>query len=263
MSFNIVLQNAGFFKKVINAMEILEEPVIRIEPDRMYVRQMDGTHSALIYFELPKSSFLSYECDAPTMVKVNREEILKCLRKVSDSQSIGLAVDEGKGNKMFITLTEKSIKDFSVDNYVVEEKDVIPPPNIGKATSDVKIKIDASAFADSIEELKSIMTADLSTIDITASKGHLVLKGEGTKRGLTVTHILGSHILAMDIPEGITVSTFNIYILQMIVANPAALSGVLLIGYSTLKPLILTYELPFEGTLMYYLAPMRKMAGEV
>lgn len=263
MSFSVTLKDASFFKKIINAMSVLEEPVIRIEKDRLFVRQLAEIGSAMIHFELPASTFDQYECTKPDIIKISRLELLRCMRRAKAEQYIGLSIEEGKENKLVITLSEKAIKEFTIPILDVLDDELIPPPAVTKAKfDDVRIKMDTSSIADSIDEFKSVLHKDFGRLDFTATKGDLLLKGEGSQRGLSITHMLGSDILAMEVIEEKVLSSYSISTLNMMIEGASALSGVVIVEFAEFKPLRLTYELPFEGMLQYYLAPMLKVEGD-
>lgn len=262
MSFSVVLKDADFFKKIMNAVEILEEPIIRIEEDRLLIRQMETSHSALVHFEIPKSTFSQYQFDKPDVIKISRDELMKCLRKTSTDQMIGLAIEEGQEDTLTVTLSGKAIKDFTVPIFTVpsDERPLIRP--IQKEFNDVKIKIDSSALADTVNEFSSILSKATGRLDFTAMEGNLVVKAKGSRRGLTVTHMLGMDILAMEVPDKAVESAYWIDLMSQIVEKSAQLSGIVLMEFAEKCPVKLTYELPFEGSLYYYIAPMLKVVGE-
>jgi hypothetical protein len=263
MSFSITLANAGFFKKIMEAMAILDEPIMRIEEDRFLVRQLGLMGSAMIHFELPSTTFDQYECSKPDIVKFNRKDLLDCLRRARGEQYIGFAVEEGKEDRLIVTLSEKSIKDFKIPIYAVLEDEEIPPPPVTKARfDDVKLKMDTSSLDDTLTEFGSILSKELDRLDVTATEGHLIFEGKGARRSLTVTHMLGSDILAMEIVPNSVVTAYSVGSLIQIVEGAAKLSGIVLAEFSEYKPIRLTYELPFEGVLQYFLAPMMKVVGE-
>lgn len=260
MSFSVTLENASFFKRIINAMEMLDEPIIRVRESGLLVRQMDVSRSSMIHFEVPKSVFAQYEWEKDDMVQVDRSDLLRCLRRAKEDQYIGLSVTEDKRDKLVVTLSEKSVKDFTIPIFTVEEKNVNPPPPVRKALFDVKIKMDASAIADTIDEFISVFSKDIEgRIDFTATEGHLIIEATGARRGLTVTHMLDADILAMEVPDEKVSSSYGVTLLNEIVTPSANLSGVVLIEFAKEMPIRLTYELPFEGTLLYYLAPRVKV----
>jgi len=263
MSFSVTLKDASFFKKIINAMSVLDEPIIRIEEDRLYVRQLAEIGSAMIHFELPASTFDQYECTKPDIIKISRAELLRCMRRAKAEQYIGLAIEEGKEDRLAVTLSEKSIKEFRIPILDVPSDERTPPPEVTKARfDDVKIKMDTSSIADSVDEFKSVLHKDFGRLDFTATEGNLLLNGEGATRSLSVTHMLGTDILAMEVVEDKILSAYSISTLNAMIEGASALSGVVIIEFAEYKPIRLTYELPFEGKLQYYLAPMLKLEGD-
>lgn len=254
MSFSLTMKNAVFFKRLVTALSVLEEPVFRVDKERLFVRQMDKTHSCLTHLEVSSKSFQTYSCEKPDTIKVQRDELLNCLKKVSENQYISLSITEENPDKLTVTVSEKSIKDFTVPLFNLDDEDKILPPQVTKATSSLKIKMDASALKDSVAELKGII-GEHDMVEIRAVKDTLMLIGKGDKRGLTVTHMNGTDILSMETRLPVTTSHFGIVYLNAIVEDPSPLSGVVIIEFGQDMPLKLTYELPFEGSLYYFLAP--------
>lgn len=254
MSFNFTLENALFFKQVISAIQVIEEPIFRVEKDRVYIRQMDTSHVSLVHFELPKEVFDQYYCDKSDSLKFKVADMMSCLRRVKKGQYIGLSIDESAFRKLIITLSEKSIKDFTIPLFVLEEGEEKAPFPVTKKFNDTKIKMDASAFADSIAEFKSILS-EFDTLNFTATEGHLILQGEGQRKGLTVTHMLGSDILAMEMVGDEVISHYAIAYLGTILGGTSTLSGVIQLEFSNGMPLKISYELPFKGSLYYFLSP--------
>lgn len=264
MSFSITLLDASFFKRIISALELIEEPIFRIEPDRFLIRQMDEAHVSLVHLEIPKEVFTSYDCEKPDMIKINREDLLKCMRKVTEDQSIGFSIQEGHTDKLVVTISERSIKDFTIPIYSLTEGEEVLPPPVTKAFAEAKIKMDSATLAESVFEFKGL-AEKFGRLDFHARKDYLRISSLGTgRRGLTITHTVGSDILAMELQKDSVESSFPIDYLSNIIEAPVALSGVIIMEFANERPLKVSYELPWNGELYYYLSPMTKIerAGE-
>lgn len=250
------LENASFFKKLVNTMAILEKPIFRIEKDRLWMRQMDTTKAAMIELVIPKTTFDLFECNVSMLLQVNYEELFKCLRRTKDNQFVGFSTDEEHKDKLTVTLSEKAIKDYTISIFEPNEEDSKPKPPVKMKEFDTVLKMDASALLDSINDFKDVIKEPNSLI-VTSKGGNFILMAETEASGLTITHMTGKDIICMN--NGESVAKYGINFLSDIVVAPSALSGIVKVEFSTDRPLKLTYVLPFEGTLIYYLAPRLKV----
>lgn len=260
MNFSMVLNNAVFFKRLINALTVVEEPIFNVNSDGLFVRQMDVSKVCMVELELPSSTFVDFDCDEPQYFKISKEDLLDSLRRAREDQYIGFTIGEETQGKLMLTLSEKAIKDFTMSTFTLDdgESALIKPPK--RIDYESKIKIDTSAVLDTMSDLKSILAKD-AVVNVKTGKDCLVISGKGEKRGLTVTHQLGADILAMDTPDKCSDANYGVVYMSEIVINPSALSGVVVLEFSTDFPIKLTYELPFEGNLRYYLAPRLDVEG--
>lgn len=258
MSFAMTLQNASFFKKLVSTMVILDEPIFRIEKDKLWMRQIDITKAAMIELEIPKMTFDVFECSEPTLFQVKYKDLSGCLKRARDDQFIGLSTDEEHCDKLTITLSEKAIKDFTIPIFATDEDDRKGKPPVKIKEFDTVLKMDTSALLDSINEFKDVIEEHEGLIFISGD-GNLVLKAEGEGRGLIITHMLGKDIICMN--EGKSESRYGVNFVSEVVVAPSALSGVVKVEFSTNMPVKLTYALPFEGSLVYYLAPRIVVEG--
>jgi len=79
--FKATMNDARLFRNLIGAISsLIEEADFNASPDGIKLRSMDPSHIAMVDFEWPKTAFDTYECTAPTKLRLSVSNLLKLLR---------------------------------------------------------------------------------------------------------------------------------------------------------------------------------------
>ena len=70
--FKATMNDARLFRNLIGAISsLIEEADFNASPDGIKLRSMDPSHIAMVDFEWPKTAFDTYECTAPTKLRLS------------------------------------------------------------------------------------------------------------------------------------------------------------------------------------------------
>jgi proliferating cell nuclear antigen len=91
----IFFYDAIRWRDLLNAISTLREEVeFKISPERMQLRAMDDSHTAMVDMDLSKDFFDKYQCDKSTDLRFNLNSVLNILQGVTSNESIAMMYDE-------------------------------------------------------------------------------------------------------------------------------------------------------------------------
>lgn len=247
MLFIAKIADGRRLKNLMTAIaSLIEEASFDVSSDGLRLRAMDPSHVAMVDFELSKSSFDEYECDADTRLDVNLSELLKFLRRVESDESIELAFDE-KTAKLSIILRGKYLRKFTISTLeIVSEK--VPTPKI---TFNAKARVTTAFLKNAIKDVYTV-------------SDHLKFEVSPGKFIIRASRDLGSVLIELDEKSETLLNlkvnapskaTFSLSYLNEIVGAASATSDIVTIEFSTNMPVKLNFEMPNQEKLQYFIAP--------
>jgi proliferating cell nuclear antigen len=207
---------------------------------------MDPSHVAMVDFEWSKTVFNEYECDERTQLCINFHEMVKFLRRVKSGEEIVITFNQDQA-QLNILLKNGYSRTFSMATLEPTSDDVPTP----KIDFDSMARITTRCLKDSITDVSTV--SDEILFEAGAEK--LSLKAQGGLGSVTINIEKDSEELLTLNSEKLSTATYSVNYLQDMIKTAANISDIVTIEFSTNMPLRLSFELPEQGKLQYYLAP--------
>src|SRR6266581_43622 len=150
--FKATMNDARLFRNLIGAISsLIEEADFNASPDGIKLRSMDPSHIAMVDFEWPKTAFDTYECTAPTKLRLSVSNLLKLLKRTKSDESIEVVYDDAN-KKLNITLKGSIVRKFITPTLEPSTEEVPTP----KVPFNARVKITAASLRDIIDDAQSI-----------------------------------------------------------------------------------------------------------
>ena len=247
--FRLKMASAKEFRNVLAAIgTLIDEGTFLIDAEGVKLRAMDPSRIAMVDFMWGRSVFDEFEApEEGTKICVNVDELEKLLKKATKGESVELSLDPSTG-RLKLVIRGRYVKSFTVPRLEVPEEEV---PGELKIPFDVRITLDS-------DELKRAIT-DVSLVGdfvrFSADGEKLTLTAESDVSSATVEFPRTCEaVIDFEVKEAST-ATFDTGMLQKMVKAGSALADVVTLEFATNKPIKLDFRLPYEGKLIFYLAP--------
>jgi len=247
--FKLKMASAKEFKNAMNAIAtLIDEGTFLIDAEGLKLRAMDPSRIAMVDFMWGRSVFDEYEApEEGTKLCLNIDELLKLLKKAKKDESIELSLDEATG-RLRVTLRGRYTKSFTIPRLETAGEEM---PGELKIPFDVRITLDADELKRAIAEASVV--ADF--VKMRADGGKLVLSAEGEVSSATIEFPRDCEaVIDFDV-KAESVATFDASMLEKMLKAGSALADMVTVEFSTNKPIKLDFRLPYEGKLIFYLAP--------
>ncbi len=245
--FKIRMKDARLWKNMVSAIStLIEEASFNVTSEGIKLRAMDPSHVAMVDFELPKSVFDEYLCEQPTRLNVNVGEMLKLLRRARSDESVDLSLDEAKA-RLNIMLRGGYTRTFSMPTLDVVGEEV-PTPRVQFKAS---LRITTSSLRDVLDDASAV--SDHVQLDINQDKFVVGASGDLGSVSVEITKESGE-ILGIEAEEEAKANFSLSYLSEMTKAG-ASISEMAKVELTTNMPVRLSFEMPQQGRLQYYLAP--------
>jgi len=247
--FRLKMASAKEFRNALNAIAtLIDEGTFLIDPEGLKLRAMDPSRIAMVDFMWGRSVFDEFEApEEGTKLCLNIGELLKLLKKAGKDESIELGLDEATG-RLRVILRGRYTKSFTIPRLETAGEE---------APGELKIPFDAKVTLDATELRRAIADAALIAdfVKISADGGKLVLTAEGEVSSATIEFPRDCEaVLDLDVKSAST-ATFDTSMLERMLKAGSNLADIVTIEFSTNKPIKLDFRLPYEGKLVFYLAP--------
>jgi len=246
--FKLRIACAKELANLLKAVAVLaDEPTIIITEDGLRIRSMDSSKIAMVDLFIGRSVFDEYVVDGgESTICVSLPDVLKLLRKVKKGEPAELSLDELTG-RVRLTLRGKYVRSFTIPR--LEFVETVPP--------ELKLALTARAFLDARELRKAIEEVGLigDFVKFTIDNEGLTLSAEGYDRSARIEFSRACDaMIDLEVKEPAT-ATYDASYLAKIHKAGTALADVVEVELATNKPLRLAFRLPYEATLVYWLAP--------
>lgn len=172
--------------------------------------------------------------------------MLKFLRHIESNEVIDLNLDQSNA-RLNIVLKSRYTRTFSMATLEPSVEDVPTP----KIAFDSMARITTDCLKNSIDDISTVSDQIL----FETAKDKLSLKASGDRGSVSIEIEKGSEeLLALEVKKPST-AAFSLNYLSEMAKAASNLSDIVTVEFSLDKPLRLSFELPQQGKLQYYLAP--------
>ena len=250
--FKLRIACAKELANLLKAVAVLaDEPTIIITEDGLRIRSMDSSKIAMVDLFIGRSVFDEYEVDGgESTICVSLPDVLKLLRKVKKGELAELALDKATG-RVKLMLRGKYTRSFTIPRLKFVE--TVPP--------ELKLALTARAFLDARELRKAIEEVGLvgDFVKFTIDNEGLTLSAEGYDRSARIEFSRACDaMIDLEVKEP-TEAVYDADYLAKLLKAGTALADIVEVKLATDKPLKLEFRLPYEATLVYWLAPRVNM----
>ena len=246
--FRLRIASAKELANLLKAVAVLaDEPTIIFTEDGLRIRSMDTSKIAMVDFFIGRSVFDEYEVDGgESTICVSLPDVLKLLRKVRKGEPAELSLDETTG-RVRLTLRGKYTRSFTMPR--LEFVETVPP--------ELKLALTARAFLDAKELRKAVEEVGLigNFVKLTVDNNGLMLNAESDVSSAKIEFSKTCEaMIDLEVKEP-TKAVYDADYLAKLLKAGTALADIVEVKLATDKPLKLEFRLPYEATLVYWLAP--------
>ena len=245
--FKLSISDVKLLRDVLVAIStLIDEGTFNVSPEGIKLRSMDPSRVAMVDFTMQKTVFDEYISDEDAKICVNLGELLKLLKRAKRDEILEILLDEETG-QLIVKIRGKYTRTFRMPTLEVTEEE-IPVP---KVTFNAKATLTADGLRQSLEDVA--LVSDHVRMETDGEKFMMSAKGE--IMGATIELKKGSDaLLSLEVKEP-SKATYPLSYLSDIVKAASATSDVVALEFSTDMPIRLDFKQPYDGTLVYYLAP--------
>ncbi|MEM0212400.1 MAG: proliferating cell nuclear antigen (pcna) [Candidatus Methanomethylicia archaeon] len=243
--FRFSISDVKVWRNIIDSIsELIDEANFVATTNGISLRAMDPSHVAMVEVELPSSFFDEYECSETMNIGVNLDEFMKILRRGSSSDKLEIEVSSDR--KLKITFSDKAKRYFSIPLLDLSWEELTSP----SIEFNVYSRLVSEVFEDAIKDASLIS----DFVKISADKDFLIISASGDRGDVEVklSEDMGS-LIELNVKEPSS-STYSLNYLEDLVKTSKA-SEILTLEFSNDMPMKLSFELPNNGRITYYLAP--------
>ncbi|HDN01894.1 MAG TPA: hypothetical protein ENF42_02850 [Candidatus Bathyarchaeota archaeon] len=244
--FRAEVEEAEALRKLIKAVsEITEEAPLILTPEKLELKALDYTKSAMIKFSLPSVYFSTFDCDKEITVGLNFKDINKAFRALRSGDRLEIQIPEDTSS---ITLILKGVTTRTMTFSTMEPP---PIPQEPKEVFTADAKLISSEFEHAIKFLSSVS----SEARFIAEEDKLSIAAKTETGSYTNTFSRGDPVLLELNVETRTESIYSLPLLGKMMVG-CKISDIAGLKFAADKPLILDYPMIEGATLTYYLAPI-------
>jgi len=245
--FKLSILDVKLLRDVFTAIStLIDEGTFNISPEGIKLRSMDPSRVAMVDFSMQKSAFDEYVADQDAKVCVNLSELLKLLKRAKRDETLEIRLDES-ASQLIVVIRGKYTRTFRMPTLEVSEEEV-PTPNV---TFNAKVTLTTDGLKQSLEDVA--LVSDHVRIETDGEK--FLMSAKGDIMGADIELQKGSDaLLSLEVKEP-SKATYPLSYLSDIVKAASATSEVVDLEFSTDMPIRLDFKQPYDGTLIYYLAP--------
>ena len=246
--FKAVISQVMEFKNVLRAIStLIDEGTFYVDENGIRLKAMDPSRVAMVDFEWSKTVFDEFSCSEPTKICVNIGEFMKLVKRARSSERLELSMDEASG-RLVLRMMDGYRRSFHLPILETMEEEL---PGELKIPFTVRAVLTTKELRQAIEDAKLVS----DYISFIADENGLTLKAAGDVTSATIEFPKGSEVLSEFEVQEESKASFGLSYLADIVKVASAVSDIVSIEYATNKPIKLDFKLPYEGKLVFYLAP--------
>lgn len=235
------------WKAVASAIKTLvEEATFEATNEALTFRAMDPSHIALVDLSWPNVAFERYECDKQFKFSIRVEDFVKLIGRTDAKDSIEITSTEE--DALVLRLMNGYKREFRI--HLIESTSGTAP--LPKLEFDARISMSKSVF----EKVLGDISVVADQVSINALKENIAFSGKSDVGGATIQlDKNGADILQLEVKQEAKAS-YNIDYLLSISKAIGSTTEVVVLDFSSKKPLRLEWKLNEQGAVIrYFLAP--------
>jgi len=231
------LSNAAFFVKFLKAVNTLvDEANLKVGPDGIKVRCMDGTRVALVDAVITRDAFEELSCEEESEVGINLAQVIKLIKRARKDEAIEMVYDKDSA-KVTFRIIGKYSRSYSFPSL---ELAVEPLPAIRELPYTAILRVMTGELKRAITDLGKLADA----VTLRATKNGLSIVAESELGEATIDLSTDSAaLLEFEIKEDQVTALYDLEYLTNLVKAGADLSDSVEMKFFTDGPLCLTHEL--------------------
>jgi len=241
------MSDVKLLRDVLTAIStLIDEGTFNVSPEGIKLRSMDPSRVAMVDFTMQKTAFDEYVSDQNAKICINLNEFLKLLKRAGRDEPVEILLDESTG-QLIITIQGRYMRTFRMPTLEAME-DEVPTPRV---TFNAKVTLTADGLRHSLEDVA--LVSDHVRMETDGEK--FMMSAKGDIMGANIELKKGSDaLLSLEVKE-LSRATYPLSYLSDIVKAASATSDVVALEFSTDMPVRLDFKQPYDGSLVYYLAP--------
>jgi len=245
--FRLKVSDVKLLRDVITAIStLIDEGTFNISPEGIKLRSMDPSRVAMVDFTMQKTTFDEYVSDKNAKICLNLGELLKLLKRAGRDEAVEILLDESTG-QIVITIQGKYTRTFRMPTLEAMEEEVPTP----KVTFNAKVTLTTDGLRQSLEDVA--LVSDHVRMETDGEK--FMMSAKGDIMGANIELKKGSDaLLSLEVKEP-SRATYPLSYLSDIVKAASSTSDIVALEFSTDMPVRLDFKQPYDGSLVYYLAP--------
>jgi len=245
--FKLNVSDVKLLRDVLTAIStLIDEGTFNVTPEGIKLRSMDPSRVAMVDFTMQKTAFDEYVSDQNTKICVNLGELLKLLKRAGRDEAVEIHLDESTG-QLVVIIRGRYTRTFRMPTLEAME-DEVPTPRV---TFNAKVTLTADGLRRSLEDVA--LVSDHVRMETDGEK--FMMSAKGDIMGANIELKKGSDaLLSLEVKEP-SRATYPLSYLSDIVKAASATSDVVALEFSTDMPVRLDFKQPYDGSLIYYLAP--------
>jgi proliferating cell nuclear antigen len=247
----LTFRDAKMAKKLFEAIHaITDEVLIKFEPDKICIRQMDPSRVCMIDFNIEKQYFEEWHVLNPGVACFNIDEVLKVVfSKLKKDTYLTITINKPERGKITFTLKDNRERQRTFYLLDVEESDQRLDTPAPKLNYNALYKLVTKQFHEDLLDMQKVT----DHVKLFGYMDKLVMKAEGdTVKGETKYERGSDTLLNIETREE-SKATYSQSYLTDVCVNPN-LCDIMTLELTTDMPLRATIHSPF-GDLYTYLAP--------
>jgi len=245
----VVFPQAKELKNIIAATTaFLSEGTFKAKSDGIFLASLDPANVAVIVVDMYPNMFLDYRVDEEEEIfTINLEDVKKILTKAKVKEQVSWKIDKSK-NKFVISIKGKSTRTFALP-LIETEGSIIDVPSLDL---DIKLEMDAKAFAEIIASAKVVADELRITTDPDKKSINFIAEGELKDMKIELTP-QDESVLSLEVPKKVNVRYSIDYLYK--VTKVANVSDTVIIRFDQDKPIWLDYKSLDKFRFGFILAP--------
>jgi len=241
------MSDVKLLRDVITAIStLIDEGTFKVSPEGIKLRSMDPSRVAMVDFTMQKTAFDEYVSDQDAKICLNLGELLKLLKRAGRDEAVEILLDESTG-RIVVTIRGKYMRTFRMPTLEATE-DEIPTP---KVAFNAKVTLTTDGLRQSLEDVA--LVSDHVRMETDGEK--FMMSAKGDIMGAEIELKKGSDaLLSLEVKEP-SRATYPLSYLSDIVKAASVTSDIVALEFSTDMPVRLDFKQPYDGSLIYYLAP--------
>ena len=221
---------------------ISTEPIIIADDNGLTIKAMDVSRTCMVDVHLAPSAFTEAVLpEEPVRFCLDIRSVLKVLKNVRKGEEARAALEE---NRFSVSVHGAYRRTFRFPLLSITEEE---PPQLS-IELDATVRLPSGELRRALEDLS---VAGALYVHLAVDKSGFLIRAEGVDASITFTSFFMPELEVSGKAQG----CYDAQLLLPMAKAGALIADFVELGVGTDKPLKLSFILPFEGHLVYWLAP--------